>query len=393
MHQKVSSFTDFIILLILCTCFSCKTEPANNVSKADKDPDAIEWLKDYKEPSLQWGFIDTKGKLIIESKYDDLRDFDKGLAIANYKGKWGFINEAGTYVIQPLYLDAHNFQDSIALVQAFNKKYFYINKSGEKLFDCPSEICKDFSNGYAVFHQEDAYGIMDAKGNVTCKLSYQEITPLNNNHFVALQSNKYGIINHQGQWVLKPEYDQIKNYEDGMLKVKKENKIYFLDEKFKKVLGPFDGATNFANGHASIIKDEKSYIIDKKGTEIYKSLGSISYGGENKWIETLNGKSRVIDEKGNDLIGQLFDNVYQFQDGVTGFQSGEGWGYVSDKGNIIVNPSLPIIWSSSEKMIRFVANSGYGFMSNTGKLAVAPKYIEARDFKNGKARVAFPKGE
>lgn len=58
----------------------------------------------------KWGFIDTKGKEVIEPQYAGAKSFSNGYAaVCNEEGLWGFINNANEVVIDYAYLDAFYF--------------------------------------------------------------------------------------------------------------------------------------------------------------------------------------------------------------------------------------------------------------------------------------------
>lgn len=82
----------------------------------------------------KWGFIDRTGKLAVEAKYDDVKDFYNGLAIVGIKDRksfrYGFIDTTGRIVIKPVYLDAGYFAYGLAPVK-IGKKYGFIDKSGQ----------------------------------------------------------------------------------------------------------------------------------------------------------------------------------------------------------------------------------------------------------------------
>ena len=42
----------------------------------------------------KWGFVDARGNIIVEPKYDEIGRFHNGLARVAYNGKFGFINMA-----------------------------------------------------------------------------------------------------------------------------------------------------------------------------------------------------------------------------------------------------------------------------------------------------------
>ncbi|MGN0548727.1 MAG: WG repeat-containing protein [Acutalibacteraceae bacterium] len=47
----------------------------------------------------KWGYVDSKGKVVINAKYEEARSFSCGLAGVKENGVWNFINEKGTTVI------------------------------------------------------------------------------------------------------------------------------------------------------------------------------------------------------------------------------------------------------------------------------------------------------
>lgn len=56
-----------------------------------------------------WGFVDTRGSMVIAPVYDSVMAFSQGLAAARKDNKWGFIDRQGRWRIQPLYSDVTSF--------------------------------------------------------------------------------------------------------------------------------------------------------------------------------------------------------------------------------------------------------------------------------------------
>ena len=42
-----------------------------------------------------WGFIDVSGNEIISARYEEVTDFEGGLALVKTNGKWGYIDVGG----------------------------------------------------------------------------------------------------------------------------------------------------------------------------------------------------------------------------------------------------------------------------------------------------------
>jgi hypothetical protein len=56
----------------------------------------------------RWGLVDSKGKFTIRPRFEEMRDFDRGLpslAAVKVEGRWGWINRRGNFVIEPRYED------------------------------------------------------------------------------------------------------------------------------------------------------------------------------------------------------------------------------------------------------------------------------------------------
>ena len=57
-----------------------------------------------KEKNGKYGFVDEKGNVVVDYKYDDATEFNKyGFAGVKINGVWGAINIKGEVVIEPKY--------------------------------------------------------------------------------------------------------------------------------------------------------------------------------------------------------------------------------------------------------------------------------------------------
>lgn len=88
----------------------------------------------YKHGKLYWGFINSKGKTIIEHKFsNEPTSFSDSLArVKDTNGKYGYINIKGEIVISPQFSFATGFYKGLALVRSdYNSDFLLINKNGE----------------------------------------------------------------------------------------------------------------------------------------------------------------------------------------------------------------------------------------------------------------------
>lgn len=83
------------------------------------------------EKNGKWGYINTKGELVIEYQYDDAKSFSNHLAGVEIDGKWGYINVYNDIAIEPKFKQAKNFYGNYAVVET--EKGYQIIKLNEEL--------------------------------------------------------------------------------------------------------------------------------------------------------------------------------------------------------------------------------------------------------------------
>lgn len=67
--------------------------------------------------TTKWGFVNSKGNIIIQLIYDDVRDFYDGLAAVQIEDKWGIINTTGEIVVDCKYDYISDYQGGICFVE------------------------------------------------------------------------------------------------------------------------------------------------------------------------------------------------------------------------------------------------------------------------------------
>jgi hypothetical protein len=373
----------FMIILILPSCKNDRSvEVSSDASDFEKN-----YFKDYQSPFRKWGFIDQTGEFVIEPVYDDLRDFNKGIACVNYEGKWGIINSQGKIVIPFKYLDIHDFSEGLALVENFQNEIYYIDINGNKSFDCPSDECYSFHSGRARFVENGITGFIDKQGNIIEAFRFSTAGDFKDNYCAVTIGSKSGIVDTNAQIIVPIEYQSAK-INEGMVRVKSQDGSYtFFDLIQKKWLSStFTKASTFQDQYAVVSNDEGYGILDKNGHFSLFTKNKIRYLNEQRWAEKTSTGYHILDQDGNVISDTLFTNVFNYHCGVLGVEIDGSWGYIDLQGDYILEPSLPIIWDCSEDYIRFISRSGFGFFDKETKIKIAPKFYEVRDFVENLAR-------
>lgn len=77
------------------------------------EPKAVLSLKDdyqtIKTSGGKWGFIDTKGRFIINPRFEDAHGFNHGYAAVKSGGLWGYIDVSGAWIYEPQFPWAGDF--------------------------------------------------------------------------------------------------------------------------------------------------------------------------------------------------------------------------------------------------------------------------------------------
>lgn len=175
----------------------------DGLALAIRKNDKKSWINEY-------AFINKKGEIVVDfNTYAMMKSFSEGLAAVNVendnKDVWGYINTKGEVVIAPTYGYAYPFCDGVAIVGK-NDKNFVIDTKGEVVFIPEKDM---------VFLEEEfSEGLMPvAKGN-------------------DLKA-KCGFINTKGEEALPFEYDYAESFIDGTAYVIKDKKFLVIDKKGK----------------------------------------------------------------------------------------------------------------------------------------------------------------
>lgn len=91
----------------------------------------------WMDKMILWAVIDTTGKLVTKFKFEAVRNFSEGIAAVAKDRSWGFINYQGEYVIPSQYSSAGSFKNGMAWASVPFKKYGFIDKNGNFLFEIP----------------------------------------------------------------------------------------------------------------------------------------------------------------------------------------------------------------------------------------------------------------
>ena len=237
----------------------------------------------------KWGYIDDKGRIVIEPAYEVVHCFGEGLAAVRLNGKYGFIDKTGKVVIPPQFVQTFWFREGLAWVDDGANGGF-IDKTGRIVLRAPpGTYCRDFRCGLA------------------------KTMPRPRRHAPDDWEGKVGFIDKTGKRAIAKEYDDGHGFHEGLAGVKINGKWGCIDKTGAIVIEPrFDEVSSFFNGRAGVVVHKKFGFIDKTGKMVVKP--HYDYG--------------------HFFLGELA-NVWFTPEP----SNGAGRGYVSRRGQVVWKPS------------------------------------------------------
>lgn len=212
--------------------------------------------------------------------------FGDGLApVETTDGKCGYVDTKGEVVIPTKYDGATIFNDGVAMValkdgdkEDAKMKVNVIDKSGEVLYSFSQDKYDRFSmfsHGYFVVRIDDDAVVLDRKGEKVCKLGkwtshYAEGTWTDGKLFLYYDGDNYGIKNAEGETVVRAKYDNL-GFVRGVIEAEKDDKYGTLTPEGEEQLAFDFSALWPLGGDRFLAKDgNSSTLIGIDGKEISK---------------------------------------------------------------------------------------------------------------------------
>jgi hypothetical protein len=286
------------------------------------------------EVNGKYGFINGKGKKVIEAVYDGygysgvsggtvyvenhaakkqyyfssagsklfeykLRDAgilynDRALyttQVQNSDGatatRYGYIDSHGKVSVQPIYTRAFNFSEGLARVNV-GKASGYINTKGELVIPYRYSSTSDFSEGMAtvVLAFGGKHGYIDTTGKLRVTPRYDYATPFSNGAAVVYVNGKYGYIDKNGNYLIKPQFSMAQPFSEGLAFVERNGVTFYINKKGTKVIQGFTAGGLFKGGLAPASQGQRYGYINTSGRFVIKS--------QFYWADAFNGELAVI---------------------------------------------------------------------------------------------------
>lgn len=347
------------------------------------------------------GFIDQKGRVAVDAKFDRLPPEDRwrldtllpghqplaralaiphlgmheyfagfhgGICVVCRDQKLGFLRQDGKLLVEPQFEQVTNFHDGAAW-GCTAAKCALVSDEGRVLLSGFSRFAP-YSEGLAAVQRDERWGFVDRYGVFHIPPKFQFIgcrfcPPLfpEGGEFVdglaqVWENEKTGLIDRSGEFVVPPKYEGLQRLPGGFAFVQTGGRWALTGPAGKKLLTPF--------------------LYDQSGRA----------GGEGLLTISIEKKEGCIDYEGQLRIPAQFDYVGPFHDGMATIAAGKHWGYIDRLGKVIIKPQYAEADDFRDGVAQVRMASGkYGLINRTGEFVVRPKYDHLGRFACGLAVV------
>lgn len=382
------------------------------------------------------GIVDNNGAVIIDFLYDEIRPA-RNYAISDTLFYRYAINKKiglmgpGFKVITP----AH-FND----FGVYENGRFYASDTGNRYMilnpDCTPLTEMEFTNvpallrsgNYRIFKRDEAkwrhkHGIIDSSGRVLIPAKYEHVEDIVLGKAITLLNSKYGVVQVGGREITDFKYDKIVLFRDGNAILMLDNKWAYMDSK-GHILTDFkyDEAGDFWRGYARVKIGEKWGLVDSSGKQpipceyvnihfynkgmIIATTGysyhfydgvinlrneviipfkyrSIRLAHEMRaWVQ-LEGKYALANLETRIVGDHIYDEAYEFRNGLALVKIKDKVGFVNLKGEVVVPVKYDQAQYNSYALILVYLDGYWGCVDRHGKVVIPLIYRRAEYTEDG----------
>jgi hypothetical protein len=176
----------------------------------------------------KYGFIDRSGQLVIAYQFDDAELFSEGMAVVRVGKLWGFVDSRGRLAIPPRFSGALPFECGVAKVSlsipGVSITTDFVNREGKRVAMPKFSTACHLSEGLMGVQVKGKWGFKDTHENLVIPTQYNDVKPFHEGLAGVKIGDKWGFINPIGKMIIKPTFHQVDSFSEGLAKIGVANK-------------------------------------------------------------------------------------------------------------------------------------------------------------------------
>lgn len=337
-----------VIFLFLCFVLMTLTTIGKTPCRA---------LYPFQSAEGRWGYIDCRGRVIVEPRFEDSFEFRNGIGILIKDGNSWIVDVNGRKkFLRGMKIYPH-FYEGLAIAQR-GEDYFYIDKFGKVVIriprfekdendenDPPNLPATDFSGGLAAIETSDGWVIINRNGKQIGRNKYLSISKFDGGMAVVEMIDKdgeivSGVIDGNEHYIVELQPEWIENPSEGLIRLMVKPGFWaYINNKGEKVL-------EIRAAHASNFVDGLARITDR----------------------IWGGQSGFIDKTGKMVVPMRFDTVLNYSEGLVEVTIGTKVGFIDKKGEIVIKPDIVTVYEPFKNGLAYVERNGFvGYINKRGR--------------------------
>jgi len=342
----------------------------------------------------KWGMYNFHGKMILPLKYDEIHNQYR-VKVGKY---WGLLDNNQNWVLSPEYDEIQGDIRGAKIMK--DNQVGYIDYFRKILIPTDYDDIKQVKYIKPILFfakKNNKWGMVDKDANPITPFKYDKLVV--RTEIISFQNGKCGLMDREGKELTPQIFTKISKYAHGakgpFLRVEQDGKFGIINTLGNWILPcQFDGVGSFHFN--KFIEEPKLFPVEKN-----RKMGFAKEGGKvvipflfdqvkqfNQGVSIVvkNGKTFLINEKGNQITKKHYDNIYRVRQGETTMivDRDEKRGLIDNKGNEILPPIYDTmyqvggIYNSKLITVFLTENDGVQkFFSLEGKLlSIKAKKIE-----------------
>jgi hypothetical protein len=288
------------------------------------------------------GFMDARGRTVIEPTFEDAQSFHEGLASVQMKQRWGAIDSSGTLVIPCLHSTrALAFRGGVSAYMK-ESRCGLIGVDGTIILPANKYwVISEFHNELAYVWDGTSYGFINRRGELLIPLFFEDVRDFVEGLAPARINGKWGYIDTSASFVIAPRFDAAMPFHEGIARVSLDNSWGYIDRNGDFLIGPrFAMAHDFRMGLAGVRSKPKGPcgFINKSGELIIPEAYSyVHMFHEGLAAVTLAGQrfECFINTKGDRAFSGEYLGAHDFQGGLCRVATLETTAYIDHDGKAV----------------------------------------------------------
>lgn len=301
----------------------------------------------------KWGFVNiADGTALTPFRYDGFQYFSCGLCPVSEGDKWGFINTKGTLVIPLQYDKVYLFdpEKRCNLVEKNGERY-YIDTTGRRIpnpYVAENKGSSDWTDADLEQLAETVQGVY-LPGKTYPRSKWDKVESFSDGLAQVCVNDTWGYIDSSDRLVIAPDYRYSRPFSQGVAAV-------------------YQGGWKFIDKSGRVVGTTPYYVL-----RVEKDVAKVS----DRARLSDDGKCGLVKNDGTVLALPVYDDVEFPHEGLFQARKGGKWGFVDLTGKVVI----PFRYEASQYFKDGYAavkeNGKWGFVDRQGRIAVPLEYENA----------------